>query len=403
MGFTFSFFGLLQVWHSKDIDQKKRIRRYFIIALVIFLALTIVSFFLESFFHWFYVITILFFSFTVTPLNANLRILHWSNYVNSKFILSILGYADHIGAIILTIGIVFKTLQWPFANLLIGIGVALLSIAAVVWNIQFRKSIDYKILIENELKEKNKEILDSIQYAKRIQSAILPSTSIIKQALKNSFILYKPKDIVSGDFYWIEQKNDKVFFAAADCTGHGVPGAMVSVICNNALNRSVREFDINSTSEILNNTRELVIKEFEKSEEEVKDGMDIAICMLEGNILYYSGAYNPLWIIRDNEIIETKADRQPIGKFDFSRPFTSHQFKLEPGDTFYIFTDGFPDQFGGKDGKKFKNVNLKKLISSIQEHSMEEQKEILNKAFEEWRGPHEQIDDVCIIGVRFNN
>ena len=151
MGFTFSFFGLLQV-HSKDIDQKKRIRRYFIIALVIFLALTIVSFFLESFFHWFYVITILFFSFTVTPLNANLRILHWSNYVNSKFILSILGYADHIGAIILTIGIVFKTLQWPFANLLIGIGVALLSIAAVVWNIQFRKSIDYKILIENELK-----------------------------------------------------------------------------------------------------------------------------------------------------------------------------------------------------------------------------------------------------------
>ena len=153
MGFTFSFFGLLQVWHSKDIDQKKRIRRYFIIALVIFLALTIVSFFLESFFHWFYVITILFFSFTVTPLNANLRILHWSNYVNSKFILSILGYADHIGAIILTIGIVFKTLQWPFANLLIGIGVALLSIAAVVWNIQFRKSIDYKILKENELKE----------------------------------------------------------------------------------------------------------------------------------------------------------------------------------------------------------------------------------------------------------
>lgn len=117
------------------------------------MALTIVSFFLESFFHWFYVITILFFSFTVTPLNANLRILHGSNYVNSKFILSILGYADHIGAIILTIGIVFKTLQWPFANLLIGIGVALLSIAAVVWNIQFRKSIDYKILKENELKE----------------------------------------------------------------------------------------------------------------------------------------------------------------------------------------------------------------------------------------------------------
>lgn len=251
------------------------------------------------------------------------------------------------------------------------------------------------------VEEKNKEITDSIQYAKRIQSAILPPTKLVKEYLKDSFILYTPKDIVAGDFYWMEHKNGKILFAAADCTGHGVPGAMVSVVCNNGLNRSVREHGLTDPGEILNKTRTIVIDEFEKSEDEVKDGMDIALCTIEKDILQYAGANNPLWIIRHGELIETKANKQPIGKFDEPLPYTTHTFALEKGDTIYIFSDGYVDQFGGENGKKFKSANFKKLLLSIQHESMEKQRELIKNAFETWKGNLEQVDDVCVIGVRF--
>jgi serine phosphatase RsbU (regulator of sigma subunit) len=216
----------------------------------------------------------------------------------------------------------------------------------------------------------------------------------------NSFILYKPKDVVSGDFYWIEPTDNGIFFAAADCTGHGVPGAMVSVICNGALNRSVREFRLSAPGEILNKTRELVIKEFEKSEEEVQDGMDIALCKLKNTTLFYSGANNPLWIIRDSELIETKADKQPIGRYDKNAPFTTHTIELQKGDSIYIFSDGYSDQFGGEKGKKFKSKAFRQLLLSIQDKTMEDQRILIDEAFETWRGNLEQIDDVCVIGVR---
>ena len=251
-----------------------------------------------------------------------------------------------------------------------------------------------------ELEEKNQEILDSITYAKRIQSAILPPAKVVAAYLQESFILYKPKDIVAGDFYWLEPEKNRVLFAAADCTGHGVPGAMVSVVCNNALNRSVREHGLTDPGEILTKTREIVIKEFEKSDEDVKDGMDIALCSLEGNKLQYAGAHNPLWIIRKNELIETKADKQPIGQFDNPQPYTTHSFELEKGDSIYIFSDGFVDQFGGEKGKKFKTKAFRELFLSIQDKSMNDQKTIVDNVFETWRGGLEQIDDVCVIGVR---
>jgi len=251
-----------------------------------------------------------------------------------------------------------------------------------------------------ELEEKNREITDSITYAKRIQSAILPPAKVVKEYLKESFILYKPKDIVAGDFYWMEHKNDKVLFAAADCTGHGVPGAMVSVVCNNALNRSVREHGLTDPGKILTKTREIVIQEFEKSAEEVKDGMDIALCSLEGDKLQYAGAHNPLWIIRNGEILETKANKQPIGKTENQEPYTTHSFNLQKGDSIYLFSDGYVDQFGGKKGKKLKSKTFRELLLSIQDKSMEEQKIVVNEAFETWRGNLEQIDDVCVIGVR---
>jgi serine phosphatase RsbU (regulator of sigma subunit) len=252
-----------------------------------------------------------------------------------------------------------------------------------------------------ELGVQRDEILASITYAKRIQNAILPSEKSVKSHLKKSFVLYKPKDIVAGDFYWLEEKSGVVLFAAADCTGHGVPGAMVSVICNNALNRSVREYGILNPGNILDKSREIVIEEFEKSDEEVNDGMDIALCSIEGSQLKYAGAYNPLWIIRNGEIIETKGDKQPIGKYYSQSPYQTHTFELVKGDSIYIFTDGFVDQFGGDKGKKFKVKAFRKLLLSVQEHSMEDQKEILNDTFEKWKNNFQQIDDVCVIGIKY--
>jgi serine phosphatase RsbU (regulator of sigma subunit) len=264
---------------------------------------------------------------------------------------------------------------------------------------------DQKLVVENQkvlVDEKNKEILDSINYAKRIQSAILPPDKTVKEYLKESFILYKPKDIVAGDFYWMEKQQSKILFAAADCTGHGVPGAMVSVVCNNALNRSVREFGLTDPGKILDKTREIVIQEFEQSDEDVKDGMDIALCLIEGNKLQYAGAHNPLWIIRNGEILETKADKQPIGQFDNPEPYTTNSFMLEKEDSIYIFSDGYLDQFGGKKGKKFKVTAFRELLLSVQDKSMEEQKSIIDVTFENWRRDLEQIDDVCVIGVKFS-
>jgi serine phosphatase RsbU (regulator of sigma subunit) len=264
---------------------------------------------------------------------------------------------------------------------------------------------EQKSMVESayaQLGKKNKEILDSIKYATRIQNAILPSKQSMKEWLPNSFVIYLPKDIVAGDFYWLEEKEGKVLFAAADCTGHGVPGAMVSVVCNNGLNRSVREHNITKPSDILEKTREIVIQEFEKSEEEVNDGMDIALCAIDGNELQYAGAHNPLWIIRNgsDEIEEFKADKQPIGKFFFSKDYTNHITTVEKGDMIYVFTDGFADQFGGPKGKKYYGANFQKLLLTIKDLSLEEQKARIIGEFEQWKGDREQIDDVCVIGVR---
>ncbi|NOQ74569.1 MAG: SpoIIE family protein phosphatase [Crocinitomix sp.] len=263
--------------------------------------------------------------------------------------------------------------------------------------IQKRDELEHqKAVIENA----HREITDSIAYAKRIQHAILPPMNLVKQQLPNSFVLYLPKDVVAGDFYWMEQREELTLFAVGDCTGHGVPGAMVSIVCINALNRAVREFNLSDPAEILDKTRALVVREFAQKNQEVSDGMDIALCALQGNKLIYAGAYNPLWIIRGGELLETKANKQPIGSFDRATPFTSHSFELEPADVVYIMSDGFQDQFGGEKGKKFKSGKLKKLIVSIQDQSLAEQKDLMRKTFIDWKMDFEQVDDVCIIGVK---
>ncbi|MFO0358691.1 MAG: PP2C family protein-serine/threonine phosphatase [Sphingobacteriaceae bacterium] len=278
---------------------------------------------------------------------------------------------------------------------------AIILLVLVFRNYREKKKAHEEVSNQNIVVErKNKEILDSITYAKRLQSAILPPQRIVKEYLKDSFILYKPKDIVAGDFYWMEQKDGAILFAAADCTGHGVPGALVSVICNNGLNRSVREYGLSDPGEILDKTREIIIQEFEKSDDEVKDGMDISLCSIKNNTLKWAGANNPIWIIRQGELIEIKADKQPIGKYGELKKFTTHEMQLQKGDVIYISTDGFQDQFGGENGKKLNASNFKKILLSIQHLAMEMQKKEIDKAFETWKGSQEQVDDVCVIGLK---
>lgn len=255
---------------------------------------------------------------------------------------------------------------------------------------------------KKELEEKNKEILDSITYAKRLQDAILPPLSLIKQFLPESFVLYKPKDIVAGDFYWMERIGDIVLIAASDCTGHGVPGALVSVVCSNALNRTVKEFHITETGKILDKVRELVLETFEKSDGNIQDGMDISLCCIQTktNEVQWSGAYNSLWYIRQGKLHEIPADKQPIGKHDKPKPFNSHNLNLVKGDSFYLFTDGFADQFGGPQGKKFKYKQLQGLLLTNASQSMEIQKKKLEETLSAWKGSLEQVDDILIIGIR---
>jgi serine phosphatase RsbU (regulator of sigma subunit) len=284
------------------------------------------------------------------------------------------------------------------------IGLILL-INAMYFFVQLKKTKKTNRIIEeqnNNLAIKNKEISDSIVYAKRIQEAILPSRFSLAENLQSGFVLFKPKDIVSGDFYWLEKHGQYTFIAAADCTGHGVPGAMVSVVCSNALSKALLEENITDTGKLLDRTRELVIEKFENSEEGVKDGMDISLFRINGNQLQWSGANNPLWIYRKNihEIQEIKANKQAIGSSSNPKPFTSHNLELEHGDCIYVFTDGYADQFGGKLGKKFKYKTLKEFILTLQDKNLNEQKEALNLHFETWKGNLEQVDDVCIIGVK---
>ncbi len=285
------------------------------------------------------------------------------------------------------------------------IGVLLIVIVfSILLYKRFRLTNKQKHIIEQQkelVDEKQKEIVDSITYAKRLQDAILPPLSEITENITESFILYKPKDIVAGDFYWAEKTKSYFFIAAADCTGHGVPGAMVSMVCSNALNRTVNEFGIIETGKILDNVRDLVLDTFKKSGEEIKDGMDISLCRIDktNNEIQWSGANNPLWYFINNELIEIKADKQPIGKYDDPKPFTTHLLKLPIPTNFYMFTDGYADQFSSDD-KKMTKKRFKDIVTSAQTKTMTEQKQIINDFFADWKKNADQVDDVCVIGIR---
>lgn len=257
----------------------------------------------------------------------------------------------------------------------------------------------------DEIADKNRSITDSIEYASRIQTAVLPSDEFANEILPEHFILFRPRDIVSGDFYWMTKKDNLLVVIAADCTGHGVPGAFMSMLGVSFLNEIVNRHDVSSAGAILTQLRADVKKTLgqEGKEGEAKDGMDIALCIVDlGKMkMQYAGAYNPLYLYRNNELVEVKADRMPIGIYIKEKEsFTNNELDLQKGDVFYIFSDGYQDQFGGEDGSKFKTKNFKQLLLEIHQKPMAEQREILDKRIDEWRGSWEQVDDIIILGVR---
>ncbi len=305
---------------------------------------------------------------------------------------------------------------------LLTISVALFSIVLIYTRTNLTRKTIYAQLalaesnleleIKNELiEEKNKDINDSINYAQRIQQAIFTPLSKIEGSLKDYFILFQPKDIVSGDFYWFSKLSTTateskpaeqiIVLAAVDCTGHGVPGALMSIIGSTILNQSITEKSVNSPAEALT----YLDKQLSSNLHSINDGMDIAFCAINQTTLQlqYAGANNPIYIIRKNELIEIKSDKKAIGginEIGQDKVFTNHTFQLEKNDCIYLFTDGFADQFGGEKGKKLKYKLFQDLLIESSDFSMKEQQQKLQGFFENWKGKFDQIDDVLLIGVR---
>ncbi len=249
-----------------------------------------------------------------------------------------------------------------------------------------------------------KHITDSIHYAKRIQTALLPSLELFSDEIEH-FVLYKPRDIVSGDFYWVAKIDGKQVVIAADCTGHGVPGAFMSMLGVSLLNEIILNKKIIQPDQVLNVLREYVVHSLKQSVQTsgVKDGLDMCVCLIdfENNKMQFAGANNPLWIISGGQMNEIKGDKMPVAIHDNMSPFTNHIIDLKKGDTFYIFSDGYADQFGGPQQKKILNKNFKMLLQRFHELPMLEQGAKIDEFFEGWRKELEQIDDVCVIGIRY--
>lgn len=255
------------------------------------------------------------------------------------------------------------------------------------------------------LEERHKDLTDSIQYASRIQNALLTSDKLLSAHLQDYFLFFQPKDIVSGDFYWALHRKGIFYIACCDCTGHGVPGAFMSLLNINFLNQAVIEKGLTHPNEIFNTVRNNVVEALNPDgTSDKKDGMDATLCAIdfEKHLLMAACANNPIWIIRDkNVLMEFKPDKMPIGiSGGEAKPFTLHEVNLHKGDCIYMFSDGFVDQFGGPDGKKFKSSQFKELVLSIAAKPMKEQKAILEKTINNWKGKQEQIDDICVIGIR---
>ncbi|RLD86187.1 MAG: pas/pac sensor protein, partial [Bacteroidetes bacterium] len=257
----------------------------------------------------------------------------------------------------------------------------------------------------DQLSKQNKSISESILYAKRIQSAVLPPAAYINELLPENFILFKPRDEVSGDFYWIRQINQYIVIAVADCTGHGVPGAIMSMLGISFLNEIIQKREVTQANQALNELRKQIKQALRQTGKkgEADDGIDMALCALDSKtkILHYAGANNSIYLILNGELTEIKADRMPIGYYPNEKPtFTNHEIQLKDGDVFYLFSDGFMDQFGGKKGFKYKASNFQQILFENHGRPMVIQMELLEQELSNWMKGYEQTDDILVMGVR---
>jgi serine phosphatase RsbU (regulator of sigma subunit) len=282
-------------------------------------------------------------------------------------------------------------------------------------NKALREEINEKAILSLVLEKKNKDITDSINYAKRIQRSFLPKDEKFGESFNDYFILNLPKAVVSGDFYWLENVNTtpvvgegtKVsVISVVDCTGHGIPGALVSIVGNTLLNQTIKNKDVNSPADALNFLNRELPKNLKKqnNDDEIRDGMDMVVCAIDhtSGKLHFSGANNSIYIISNNKLSIIHGEHQPISasESEFKKEFTTTTFDIQKGDCVYLFTDGYVDQFGGEKGKKFKHRQLQDLLLANAHLTMSEQQQILNDAMEKWKGEQEQVDDILVIGIR---
>ncbi|RLD26039.1 MAG: serine/threonine protein kinase, partial [Bacteroidetes bacterium] len=274
-----------------------------------------------------------------------------------------------------------------------------------VANTEIEAQRDFARNQRDQIAIQQKSIMDSINYAQTIQNSLLPSSLFLKTHLPEHFILFKPRDVVSGDFFWVSNHSDYLYVAAADCTGHGVPGAFMSMLGMTMMNEIVSKHPRINPDELLNELRRQIIGTLHQKGDSgtAKDGMDMLVCKIDRkeNRLFFAGANNPLYLIRKGALTEFKTDKMPVSIHEVMHPFNGQEINLKPGDTVYIFSDGYADQFGGPLGKKFKYRSLKNLLVSNSDKDMMEQGLLLDQAFERWKGDIEQIDDVVVIGLRF--
>ncbi|MCB8998470.1 MAG: SpoIIE family protein phosphatase [Bacteroidales bacterium] len=317
-----------------------------------------------------------------------------------------------------SISIIIKPPFWRTTIFYILFLIFIFGVFTLVLRIREKSLINAKLILEqkvvertaeielqkNEISEQKKEITDSIYYARRIQSAVLPSPAMLSSVLAEHFVLFLPRDIVSGDFYWSTIKGEKIVILAADCTGHGVPGAFMSMLGVSFLNEIVSADKLENAGKVLDLLRNHVKDTLSQSggSDQARDGMDIALCIIDQKKMQiqFAGAYNPLYMIRDAELTEIKGDKMPIGLYERNAHFTNNVFSIQKGDCFYIFSDGFIDQFGGEFQKKFLSRPFKNLLLKIHKQPMNKQKEMLLTSFENWKGKLQQVDDVLIIGFR---
>jgi len=261
---------------------------------------------------------------------------------------------------------------------------------------------------EAEIQRQRREIAESLRYARVIQKAVFPMRKLIEKSFHDHFILLMPKDILSGDFYWVNRKEREIYFAVADCTGHGVPGSLMSVLGISFLNELLARPCNYSANRLLNRLREKVMKALGQTgaDDISKDGMDIALCILdkETGKLQYSGANNALYLVRKGEMMILKPDQMPVGIHAVEeKSFSNHEIFLKNGDVIYLFSDGYPDQFGGPKNKKFMYNSFRSLLLSVSDLPLKEQKEILRTTITEWMGKQEQIDDILVMGVKYSS